>query len=176
MKLKLTMVLSGLSSFLALSAHADWNAPVTYAESIYACDGMTPNLNGVHAVNVATDHGEIRVPEETFITVNSKISITDPRAQLMMEIGSLASVPTCTIEDAGEPARPSWNRIQFNPGTALSLSFSSNPRTCRWDPENDGFSRKKYYVLTAKSANITLNYSWVEDAHYPSSVACEQFE
>jgi hypothetical protein len=165
MKYALTML---LLSLFALSAHADLNRQVTYAEAIFACNGLTPDLAQSRGVNIqGFNGGELRVAEQIFsFAGNTAYFLGTP-------VGTIDSPPTCTTEDAGEPAVPSWNKIDLNSNLVMELNYNPNLPSCIQDIDGGGFLRTNIYTLSVTLANgQVLSTRFQEVDHYASPVAC----
>jgi hypothetical protein len=114
-----------LSLLFPLFAQASDPAfPVTYAEIEVGCRGLSPDFTVTPALNVANKNGEDRVQglgSASFSVAGNQVVLNTSDEQKIV-IGTLASKPTCQVEDAGEPADPSWNAVQISNEVSMELS------------------------------------------------------
>ena len=169
----LTVVTFGL--MISVPAFADWSMPVTYSEVLFGCNGTTPDLSVPLALNIgAGNHGEIRAPDGAFQLINqNQIQLSSEPS--FLTFGTLAAKPTCTVEDDGEGAHPSWNAIQLTAGSSVVLTFTADLSSCEADAINDGFTRTNHYTLSIlnNGTGLANAYHWTDVGHYASPVACQ---
>ena len=116
------------------------NYPIHYMEVTFECVGLLPNTNASSGTNVAVGNlGEIRLG-------NGVIRYHGYEAYFQgHHIGTVDGAPSCSVMDAGEPAYPSWNKINLDPGLAMTLSAQ--------DPDHGTLS------LVLKNG-MTVSASW----------------
>jgi hypothetical protein len=169
MKYTLFLVILVLS---ASSAFADWVRPVTYAEVIFGCNGLTPDLAASNGTNIyAGPNNVYRLPDGIISFSGSQVLFQGKR------IGSLDKAPTCTVEDTGEQAHPSWNKLDFDARTSVVLSYQPDVSTCTFDAETDDFNRTNHFTLSVTlSSGVKNSVSWQEEGHYASPNGCNNID
>jgi hypothetical protein len=99
---------------------------VTYAEVSFGCDGSTPTTDGTPAINLRPGDGslgEVRISGDAASQFSAASQSVDYSASpdRALSLGTLATAPSCTVLDTGDPVTPSWNAISLSSQVSMTL-------------------------------------------------------